>query len=239
MLTLFQFPAPPTIVNMSPFCMKTEAAIRMMGLPYEIEHIRDFEDAPRRQVPYIVDDGEKVGDSRLIIAHLQDKHGIDLDSGLSAAERATGHAVQTMLEEHVAFAGVYVRWADDDNWAKAKALFFGAIPEPARNQVAEDARAQQLAKLHHQALGRHARDGVYRLAGANVDAAAALLGEKPYMFGDRPTLTDAVVFAFVANLVVPPFESPLRDRTLRHHNLVDHVTRMHERFFPERQAIAA
>jgi len=43
MLTLFQFPAPPTIVNASPFCMKTETAIRMMGLSYEIEHILDFD----------------------------------------------------------------------------------------------------------------------------------------------------------------------------------------------------
>jgi len=239
MLTLFQFPAPPTIVNMSPFCMKTETAIRMMGLPYEVEHIRDFEDAPRRQVPYIVDDGEKVGDSRLIVAHLQDRHGIDLDSGLSAAERATGHAVQTMLEDHVAFANVFVRWAEDANWARARPLFFGAIPEPAQTQVAEDARAQQLAKLHHQALGRHARDDVYHLAGASIDAVAALLDSKPYIFGERPTLTDAVVFAFVANLVVPPFESPLRDRTLRHHNLMDHKTRMDQRFFPERQVMAA
>jgi hypothetical protein len=41
--------------------------------------------APRGQLPYIDDDGEAIGDSDAIIAHLTRKYRLTIDDGLTAA----------------------------------------------------------------------------------------------------------------------------------------------------------
>ena len=239
MLTLCQFPGTPAIPNYSPFCMKVECVMRMLDLDYRVQLLDDFESAPRRQVPYIIDDGEIIGDSRVIVEHVQRKYGFDLDRNLTQAERAAAHAVQGMMEQHLYFALVYSRWVDEAGWLKAMPLFFGGVPEAMRIQVADGVRADIVEKLRHQGLGRHAPEQVYRFAAADIDAAAAMLGTTPFVFGEIPGLTDAVFYAFVAQLTAPPFDGPLREHTCTHRNLIDHAERMRERFFPMVPALAA
>ena len=47
------------------------------------EHIFDASAAPRGQLPYIVDDGETIGDSETIIAHVIAKYRLSIDAALS------------------------------------------------------------------------------------------------------------------------------------------------------------
>ncbi|MGF1625064.1 MAG: glutathione S-transferase family protein [Alphaproteobacteria bacterium] len=239
MLTLCQFPGTPAVVNYSPFCMKVECVLRMLDLDYRVQSLEDFETAPRRQVPYIVDEGEIVGDSRLIVDHVQRKYGFDLDRALSPVARATAHALQSMIEQHLYFALAYSRWTDDAGWKKAMPLFFAGVPEVQRSEVAACVRAETVGRLWQQGLGRHASEQVYRFAAADIDAAAALLGTTPFLFGEIPGLTDAVLYAFVAGMTAPPFDGPLRTHTCAHRNLIDHAERMRARFFPMVPALAA
>jgi hypothetical protein len=54
--------------------------------------------------PYIVDDGETIGDSDTIIAHLTGKYGLKIDDGLTTAQRDTSHLITRMLDDlHVLF----------------------------------------------------------------------------------------------------------------------------------------
>ena len=239
MLTLCQFPSAPMIPNFGPFCMKIECVLRMLDLNYQVELIQDFENAPRHQVPYIIDETETIGDSRVIAAHLQRKQGVDLDRHLSVEQWAAASALRSMLEQDLYFAMVYSRWADEDGWAKARPLFFGAVPESQRNAVAEAIRSETLARLYQQGIGRHDREQVYRFAGESLDAAAAMLGGSSFVFGETPGLTDAVLYAFVANLSIPLFDGPLRHRTLSHRNLIAHADRMRDRYFSSMPALAA
>ena len=64
----------------------------MTGLPFKHEHVLDASAAPRGQLPYLVDDGETIGDSDTIIAHLIRKHRLGIDAGLTALEVLDGHA---------------------------------------------------------------------------------------------------------------------------------------------------
>ena len=50
------------------------AFLRLAGVPFAHEHIFDASKAPRGQLPYIVDDGETIGDSETIIAYVTGKY---------------------------------------------------------------------------------------------------------------------------------------------------------------------
>jgi hypothetical protein len=56
--------------------------------------------------------------------------------------------------------------------------------------------------------------------------------------GAEPTGIDATIFAFVAGLLCPAFETPLRTAAERHDNLRTYVGRMTARYYPELGEIA-
>src|SRR4051794_25058923 len=72
MLTLHQFEGAFGVPNASPFCLKRECFLWMAGVPYRTEPLRDLATAHKRNGPFITDeDGTRIGDSALIIAHLK------------------------------------------------------------------------------------------------------------------------------------------------------------------------
>ena len=52
-------------------------------MPFRHEHIFDASAAPRGQLPYMVDDGETIGDSETIIAHVIAKYRLTIDAALT------------------------------------------------------------------------------------------------------------------------------------------------------------
>ena len=74
-------------------------------------------------------------------------------------------------------------------------------------------------------------DDAVRQVKRDFSAAAALLGEKPFLFGERPSGADATLFAFTASAASPLFESRVREAAETHPNLVAHQWRMMDRFY--------
>ena len=70
MLTLYSYPALFGVADNNGYGLKVFAFLKLAGVPFRHEHIFDASAAPRGQLPYIVDDGETIGDSDAIIAHL-------------------------------------------------------------------------------------------------------------------------------------------------------------------------
>ena len=70
MLGLYSCPALFGVADNNGYGLKVYAFLKLTGVPFTHEHIFDASKAPRGQLPYIVDDGETVGDSDTIIAHL-------------------------------------------------------------------------------------------------------------------------------------------------------------------------
>src|SRR3989442_9770213 len=89
MLTLYSYPELFGVADNNGYGLKVFAFLRLNRLPFRHEHVFDASAAPRGQLPYIVDDGDTIGDSDTIIAHLAAKHRLTMDAALTAAQRGT------------------------------------------------------------------------------------------------------------------------------------------------------
>jgi glutathione S-transferase len=74
-------------------------------------------------------------------------------------------------------------------------------------------------------------DEAVRQARRDFSAAAAMLGKKPFLFGERPASADAALFAFAASAASPLFESRIREAAEHHPSLVAHQWRMMDRYY--------
>jgi Glutathione S-transferase N-terminal domain len=69
------------------------------GVPFVHEHIFDASAAPRGQLPYIVDDSEKIGDSETIIAHLISRYALTIDAAVGRRERDLSLLITRMHDD--------------------------------------------------------------------------------------------------------------------------------------------
>ena len=228
MITLYGFGPGFGLPDLSPFVIKTELQLKMAGLAYRLEHASP-RDAPKGKLPFIRDGERIVADSTLIRRHVESSRDIDLEAGLSAEQVATGWAIERMLEDHLYWAMLHLRWADDANFAKGPSRFFAGLPD----QVRDERRALFLARIHAHGLGRHDGAEIAELGSRSLAALSALLGDRPYLFGDAPSATDATAFAMVASVQTPFFDGPLARAARGYANLVAYVDRMMARYYPE------
>ena len=102
-ITLYAFGEGFDLPEISPYCTKAEIHLMMAGLRYRKE--KAMPDAsPKGQLPFIVDDGEKIADSTFIRAHIEGKYGFDFDAPLNLQQRAQAWAFERMVEHHVYWA---------------------------------------------------------------------------------------------------------------------------------------
>jgi glutathione S-transferase len=224
MITLYHF-GDAFGFDPSPFCLKLETYLRLANHPFQKKR-GDLRKSPKRQLPIIEDDGKIVADSRFIIEYLKGKYGDPLDGHLSTAEKANLHAWQRMVEESLYWTIVYSRWIDDAGWKVFGPLVFGFLPGPLRAIVPPVVRRRVARTLNGQGTLRHSPEEIYGLGLRDIDALAGLLGDRPYMLGDKPTSLDASAAGSLINILHAPVETPLKAGTARHANLVAYADRM-------------
>lgn len=88
----------PGVLSGSPPCLKLETFLRIVKIPYE----NDFRMIYSKQgkMPWIEFNGQEIADSNFCIQFLSKEFQVDVDSHLSATERAIAHSILTMLEEN-------------------------------------------------------------------------------------------------------------------------------------------
>lgn len=232
MIELYCFPPAFELPSPGPFALKTEVHLKMMGLPYS-KRFEGYADAPKGKLPYIDDDGNIVADSTFIRFHLEKHYRLDLDDGFDNDQRAFAWAAERLVEDQLYWAMVYTRWAVDENFDKGPSHFFDHLPEGVQDKARQKQRQAVLGYLNGQGLGRHSPDEIVELAGIGYTALAQLLGDKPYLLGDRPCGVDASIFAQLASVLSPFFDSMVRNAAIRHTNLVAYSDRMMASYFPE------
>lgn len=99
MITLYSYPELFGVADNNGCGLKVFAFLRLNGMPLKHEHTFDASAAPRGQPPYITDDGETIGDSDAIMAHLTEKRRVPMDAALSARQRDTSHLVTRILDD--------------------------------------------------------------------------------------------------------------------------------------------
>ena len=160
MITLYSYPELFGLADNNPYGLKVFAFLKLAGLPFRHEHIFDASAAPRGQLPYIEEDGETVGDSDTIIAHLIAKHGLAIDERLSASQRDTTHLVSRMLDD-LYWVMSYSRWRDDRFWPLFRDAILRTHPQVTASGM-ETARAYNFERYRYQGIGRYAVDEVYK-----------------------------------------------------------------------------
>ena len=231
MIILYTFGPYFGLPDGSPFVTKAMLLLKFAGLSYSEDRGGYFK-SPKKKLPYVNDDGAIIADSTFIRLHIEKKYGFDFDAGLGAEQRATAWAVEKMCEEHLYFGMIEIRWRDDANFARGPAHFFNSIPLPLRPLVRRLIRRKIMKTLDYQGFWRHTKEEVAELACRDIEALAALLGDKPFLMGDKPCGADATVFAFIAGLLVPIFETRVRTAIQARPNLVAYAKRLSDLYFP-------
>lgn len=239
MITLHAFGPAFGLPDPSPFVTKAEMLLKLAGLPYRADSsMAAFRKAPKGKLPYIDDEGTIVADSTFIRWHIEKKYGVDFDAGYDARDRATAWAVEKMLEDQAYWAIVFERWAVDENFDRGPRKFFDQAPAPIRPLIVAVARRKVRRNLQGQGFGRHGPDEIAALGIRAIEAAADILGDRPYLLGDTPCGADATVFAFVAGALCPAFESPVRRAAEKRTNLVAYRDRLMARYYGDERTEA-
>jgi len=231
MITLYGGGAGFGLPEVSPYATKAEVQLQMAGLAYRKERAAPNQ-SPKGQIPFIDDEGERIADSTFIRAYLEQKFDFDLDDGLSPLERAHAWAIERMLENQFGWIVTYPRWLMPENFAKGPSHFFDEAPEAIRDALRADVLARVEASMRAVGVARHSPEEMVDLGERSLLALSEVLGEKRYLFGERPAGVDATAFAMLAGLLTPYFASPLRDRALRYRNLCAYTDRMMMLHYP-------
>jgi glutathione S-transferase len=226
LLALYSYPALFGVADNNGYGLKVFAFLKLAGVPFSHRHTFDASQAPRQQLPYIVDDGEVLGDSDTIIAHLIRRYQLTIDAGLSAAQQDTAHLIGRMLDD-LYWVMSYSRWKDDQFWPAFRDALRREHPSVS-DEALERAREYNSQRYHYQGIGRFAPAAAYARGLADLTVLAHLVPSRDYVFGPKPTSIDAGVYGFIANIYFYSIETPLKKFVTSHNNLVRHCTAIHQ-----------
>jgi glutathione S-transferase len=224
MITLYSYPEPFGLADNNGDGLKVFAFFKLTGVPFTHEHIFDASAAPRGQLPYIVDDGETIGDSDAIIAHLIGKYRLKIDD-LTAAQRDTSHLINRMLDD-LYWVMSYSRWKDERFWPAFSAALRREHPI-LTEQGLRKAQELNFQRYYYQGIGRYAPSDAYARGLADLQVLANLIPAGGYLHGPKATSIDAATYGFIANIYFLDIDTPLKQFVAAHPNLVRHCTAIH------------
>ena len=152
MIVLYSYPELFGVTDNNGYGLKVFAFMRLAGVPFSHEHIFDASAAPRGQLPYIIDDGEAIGDSEIIIAHLISKYRLTIDTKLNAQQRDTSHLITRMLDD-LYWVMSYSRWKDERYWPMFRNALMREHPTLTEDGLLK-AREFNLQRYYFAGIGR-------------------------------------------------------------------------------------
>ena len=177
-------------------------------------------------MPYIVDDGETIGDSETIVAHVVAKYRPAIDAALTAAQRDTDLLITRMLDD-LYWVMSYSRWKDERYWPAFRDALMREHPSVSEAGLLK-AREFNFQRYHFQGIGRYAPEAAYARGLADLAVLAHLIPADGYVHGPKPTGIDAGIYGFIANILFYDIETPLKQFVVAHGNLVRHCRAIHE-----------
>jgi len=216
----------------APFPLKLATWLRMAEIPFEFVVANDPAKGPKGKSPWIEHGNVRMGDSSLIIEHLEKKLNVELDAHLNAQQRALALSVQRMLEEH--FHQCFEHQLFFGRGAEDRLQELAAtMPVPIRWLVPTVLKRTFKKQLFERGMGRHSEEVIIEQGKSDLDALSQLLGDQPYFLGDRPSSIDACVFGFLGVSLYVAGDNPLYQHAASLENLMQYCERMRERYFPE------
>ena len=132
---------------------------------------------------------------------------------------------------------VYCRWLSAFGAEYRRRVFtkkFGHLVFPLKHLIARHITKRIKRDLWGHGMGRHSEQELYGIAQRDLLAVSEILGQKKFLFGDKPCLADAALFAFIAasawDLPKSPFDELIETKA---QNLHTHAQRMKELYYPD------
>jgi len=228
MITLYHF-SDAWGFDPSPFCLKAETYLRLAKLPFEkrISLAAMFR-APKKKLPYIVDDDDVIADSEFIIEHVKRKYHVWLDDWLTPTQIATAYAIRRMLEDGTYWVLIYGRWMEPNVWANYKHVVFSGVPVPMRFAIAALAHRDYRRRCDGQGVLRYSPSEINQIGARDVETVATMLGENRYFFGEKLASIDAVIYGFLGNAYYAPYQTDIKKSIISHGNFVAYLNRIRE-----------
>ncbi|CAH1797459.1 unnamed protein product [Owenia fusiformis] len=199
------------IPNLSPFSLALETFMRLANIQYEVEFTKTVTiNKETGQVPFVIVNGVQVNDSQKIMSHLSEVFDVDLNSELNPIEKTISHAFVRMMNEFTSWTYFYWRYVDHPELIFPDIMdspeSFGISPDdPDKKQNWIDAaRKKLLEQTHNQGVGRKSKEEIYKMGMDDLRGLSVYLGEKPFMFGDKASVVDCVLFGHLCQIVYLP-----------------------------------
>ena len=227
-LTVSTFSPQWGLPTSGPFALKLLKWLDLAGIPYE----QVFEDIPSKgpkgKSPWIELDGQRIGDSEAIIELMAQRSGFDIEHDLSAEQRAVSHALRRMIEEHF---HMVLEWELFVHPAGVEAvrtmaarMVPGTLVGPAAAMFCRHFRRQ----LRARGMARHSAQTIAAKGKADLDAVEAILGDKPFIVANRPSMTDVSVYGLLAPMAAWPMRTPVADNIKSRPRLLGYLQRVAE-----------
>ena len=226
MLTLYSYPALFGVTDNNGYGLKVFAFLRLARVPFRHEHIFDASNAPRGQLPYIVDGDDIVGDSETILGFVTQRYRVTIDAALNPMQRTTNLLIARMLDD-LYWVMSYSRWQDERFWPAFRAALLREHPSLTDEGLSK-AKAFNHQRYHYQGIGRFDPDAAMARGVADLGALATLIPSQGYVHGEKPTSIDAAIYGFIANIYFYDIDTPLKQFVATHENIVRHCRAIHE-----------
>ena len=181
-------PIPPLfgVADNNGYGLKVYAFLKLAGVPFTHEHIFDASKAPRGQLPYIVDDGETVGDSETILGVSSPRNTAStMDAALTPAQRDQNLLVTRMLDD-LYWVMSYSRWKDERYWPAFRDALLREHPSLTEEGLLK-AKEFNAQRYHYQGIGRYEPDAAMARGLADLGALASIIPASGYVHGATPT----------------------------------------------------
>jgi glutathione S-transferase len=234
MITLYSYPELFGVADNNGYGLKVFAFMRLNGIAFRQEHLLDASAAPRGQLPYIVDDGETIGDSETILAHLIEKFRIAADLSLTPSQRDLTLLVTRMLDD-LYWVMSYSRWKDERYWPAFCAALVRQHPNLSEPGLLK-AKEFNAQRYYFQGIGRYTPDAAYARGLADLATLADTVPSEGFVHGASPTAVDAGIYGFIANIWFYDIDTPLKAFVASRENLVRHCTAIHDAVMQQQTA---
>jgi glutathione S-transferase len=211
-----------------PFALKLLKWLDLAGIPYD----QVIEDVPSRgpkgKSPWIELDGERIGDSEVIIELLAKRSGFDIDRGLTAEQRALSHALRRMLEEHFHMVFEWELFVHPAGIEAVRGMAARMVPAVMVRPVAMMICRHFRNQLGARGIARHSAGTIAAKGEADLDAIEAILGDKPFLVGNRPAMADMSAYGLLGPMAAWPMHTPVADSIKSRPRLKAYLQRLTE-----------
>lgn len=234
MITLYGFGTRFGLPDISPFVLKVDVFLRMNNLEFQRKNgLPYLRNSPKGKLPVIDDGGKTVADSSFIIEHLIKSHNLTIDDWLTKEQKATAYLINKSIDENFYWCLIYSRWICEDSWPRVKKELFARLPFPVRLVIPHIVRKGLKDTLFKHGIGRHSDAEIHEIARKSLQSFADILGDKPYIFGDKPCSLDATLYGFLAQAILIDMDTSMTKVARAFPTLVDYCERMRATFYAD------